>query len=159
MLCRAVSQLTHEGVMAAAAKCDVSKKHEVDQLVAWTVQTYGALDILIANAGIVKVCAPQVLHDHHQVKVLAMPVTVVAVPVHHKRGKHLPNPSSTLANDQQLSKWPCRSTKKVPERVWLARPLPQWDCRTCQQLPDGDCWGTGPVFQESDKAAAAKSKI
>lgn len=56
MLCRAVSQLSHEGVMAAAAKCDVSKKHEVDQLVAWTVQTYGALDILIANAGIVKVC-------------------------------------------------------------------------------------------------------
>ncbi|KAK9827478.1 hypothetical protein WJX74_004898 [Apatococcus lobatus] len=51
---RAVSQLQLEGVLAAAAKCDVSKKHEVDQLVAWTVQTYGALDILIANAGIVK---------------------------------------------------------------------------------------------------------
>ena len=59
MLCRAVSQLQLEGVLAAAAKCDVSKKHEVDQLVAWTVQTYGALDILIANAGIVKVCALQ----------------------------------------------------------------------------------------------------
>ncbi|KAK9866785.1 hypothetical protein WJX84_005511 [Apatococcus fuscideae] len=51
---RAVSQLQLEGVLAAAAKCDVSKKHEVDQLVAWTVQTYGSLDILVANAGIVK---------------------------------------------------------------------------------------------------------
>ena len=55
-MCRAVSQLQLEGVNAAAAKCDVSKKHEVDQLVAWTVQTYGGLDILVANAGIVKVC-------------------------------------------------------------------------------------------------------
>ncbi len=50
-----MSQLQLEGVLAAAAKCDVSKKHEVDQLVAWTVQTYGGLDILVANAGIVKV--------------------------------------------------------------------------------------------------------
>lgn len=39
---------------AAAAKCDVTQKSEVEQLVAWTVETYGSLDIMVANAGIVK---------------------------------------------------------------------------------------------------------
>ena len=52
--CRAVQQLQLEGVVAAAAKCDVTQKSEVEQLVAWTVQTYGSLDIMVANAGIVK---------------------------------------------------------------------------------------------------------
>lgn len=52
--CRAVHQLTLDGVAAAAAKCDVTQKSEVEQLVAWTVETYGSLDIMIANAGIVK---------------------------------------------------------------------------------------------------------
>ena len=43
-----------EGVVAAAAKCDVTQKQEVEQLVAWTVETYGSLDIMVANAGVVK---------------------------------------------------------------------------------------------------------
>jgi len=41
-------------VIASAAHCDVTNKAEVDALVNWTVQTYGAIDLLIANAGIVK---------------------------------------------------------------------------------------------------------
>lgn len=40
--------------MACAARCDVTKKMEVDRLIAYTVQQYGGLDILVANAGIVK---------------------------------------------------------------------------------------------------------
>lgn len=49
-----MQQLQLEGVVAAAAKCDVTQKQEVEQLVAWTVETYGSLDIMVANAGIVK---------------------------------------------------------------------------------------------------------
>lgn len=51
---RATTQLQLEGVIASAAHCDVTNKAEVDALVNWTVQTYGAIDLLIANAGIVK---------------------------------------------------------------------------------------------------------
>ena len=49
-----MQQLQLEGVSAAAAKCDVTQKSEVEQLVDWTVDTYGSLDIMVANAGIVK---------------------------------------------------------------------------------------------------------
>lgn len=52
--CRATTQLQLEGVIASAAHCDVTNKAEVDALVNWTVQTYGAIDLLVANAGIVK---------------------------------------------------------------------------------------------------------
>ena len=41
-------------MIASAAHCDVTNKAEVDALVNWTVQTYGAIDLLVANAGIVK---------------------------------------------------------------------------------------------------------
>ena len=54
MCCRATTQLQLEGVIASAAHCDVTNKAEVDALVNWTVQTYGAIDLLVANAGIVK---------------------------------------------------------------------------------------------------------
>lgn len=47
-----MSQLLQKGVVAAAARCDVTKKTEVERLVAYTVQQYGGLDILIANAGL-----------------------------------------------------------------------------------------------------------
>ena len=47
----AVTQLLQEGIVACAARCDVTKKTEVDRLVAYAVQQYGALDILVANAG------------------------------------------------------------------------------------------------------------
>ena len=40
-----------EGIAAAAARCDVTKRAEVERLVAWTVEQYGALDIMVANAG------------------------------------------------------------------------------------------------------------
>ena len=50
-MCSAVTQLLAEGITACAARCDVTKKTEVDRLVAYTVQQYGGLDILIANAG------------------------------------------------------------------------------------------------------------
>lgn len=50
----AVTQLLQEGIVACAARCDVTKKTEVDRLVAYAVQQYGTLDILVANAGIVK---------------------------------------------------------------------------------------------------------
>lgn len=49
--CRAVTQLMGEGITASAARCDVTKKAEVERLVAWTAQQYGGVDILIANAG------------------------------------------------------------------------------------------------------------
>ena len=54
MPCRAVQQLQLDGVTAAAAKCDVTQRNEVEQLIAWTVDQYGSLDIMVANAGIVK---------------------------------------------------------------------------------------------------------
>ncbi len=50
-MCSAVTQLLQEGIVACAARCDVTKKTEVDRLVAYAVQQYGALDILVANAG------------------------------------------------------------------------------------------------------------
>jgi glucose 1-dehydrogenase len=42
-----------EGLDAAFARCDVSRKSEVVAAVAKAVETYGRLDILVANAGIV----------------------------------------------------------------------------------------------------------
>ena len=54
MHCRAVQQLQLDGVHAAAAKCDVTQRNEVEQLIAWTVDQYGSLDIMVSNAGIVK---------------------------------------------------------------------------------------------------------
>lgn len=49
-----MQQLQLDGVHAAAAKCDVTQRNEVEQLIAWTVDQYGSLDIMVANAGIVK---------------------------------------------------------------------------------------------------------
>jgi len=40
------------GGEAAAVKCDVSKKAEVDNLVAETIKKFGKIDILVNNAGI-----------------------------------------------------------------------------------------------------------
>jgi glucose 1-dehydrogenase len=41
------------GAGAAFARCDVSRKDQVDAAVAGTVESFGRLDILVANAGIV----------------------------------------------------------------------------------------------------------
>jgi 3-oxoacyl-[acyl-carrier protein] reductase len=40
-----------EGITAAAARCDVTKRAEVERLVAWTAEQYGGVDIMVANAG------------------------------------------------------------------------------------------------------------
>jgi NAD(P)-dependent dehydrogenase (short-subunit alcohol dehydrogenase family) len=49
----AVAEIKAAGGKAAFQMCDVSKKSDVDALVAATVATFGALDILINNAGII----------------------------------------------------------------------------------------------------------
>jgi glucose 1-dehydrogenase len=51
----AAARAAAEGIGAAAAfiACDVSKKSDVDSAVAATVEKFGRLDILVANAGIV----------------------------------------------------------------------------------------------------------
>jgi len=50
---RAAESLRAEGMQAAHAACDVSRKADVDRAVASTVEAFGRLDILVANAGIV----------------------------------------------------------------------------------------------------------
>lgn len=52
--CRAAEQLRQDGITASAAHVDVTDKSQVDALVEHTVLTYGGLDLLVANAGIVK---------------------------------------------------------------------------------------------------------
>ncbi len=46
-----VTRLMGEGITAAAARCDVTKRAEVERLVAWTAEQYGGVDIMVANAG------------------------------------------------------------------------------------------------------------
>lgn len=47
-----VKKIESLGSKALAVKCDVSKKVEVDNLIAKAVDTFGKLDILVNNAGI-----------------------------------------------------------------------------------------------------------
>lgn len=49
----AARSLSEEKLAATFVRCDVSRKDEVDAAVAAAVETYGRLDILVANAGIV----------------------------------------------------------------------------------------------------------
>ncbi len=48
-----VGRRTAQSLGVAFARCDVSRKHEVDAAVAFAVKEFGRLDILVANAGIV----------------------------------------------------------------------------------------------------------
>jgi glucose 1-dehydrogenase len=50
---KAADALRSEGKQAAHVACDVSKKAEADRAVAATVEAFGRIDILVANAGIV----------------------------------------------------------------------------------------------------------
>lgn len=50
----AVSNLTQQGINAAFQHCDVSDSKQVQQLITNTVQQLGGVDIMVANAGIVK---------------------------------------------------------------------------------------------------------
>jgi len=49
---KAVKEIEGTGVGGLAVKCDVSKKAEVDNLIAKTMEKFGKLDILVNNAGI-----------------------------------------------------------------------------------------------------------
>ena len=50
---QAADTLSAEGFSATFVGCDVSRKAQVDAAVAAAIKTYGRLDILVANAGIV----------------------------------------------------------------------------------------------------------
>ena len=47
-----VEQIKAEGVRILLKKVDISKKKELDQLVAYTLKEFKSLDILVANAGV-----------------------------------------------------------------------------------------------------------
>jgi NAD(P)-dependent dehydrogenase (short-subunit alcohol dehydrogenase family) len=49
---KVVKEVEKTGVNGLAVKCDVSKKSEVDALIAKTMKKFGRLDILVNNAGI-----------------------------------------------------------------------------------------------------------
>lgn len=50
----AALRLQEEGIESASCACDVSDKAQVDAMVAAAVDRFGALDIAVANAGIVR---------------------------------------------------------------------------------------------------------
>eukprot|EP00877_Chromochloris_zofingiensis_P005984 jgi/Chrzof1/1639/Cz10g15110.t1 len=50
----AVEKLQEAGIEATYTACDVSSKQDVDRLIDHTVQQLGGVDIMVANAGIVK---------------------------------------------------------------------------------------------------------
>ena len=50
---RAADVIKAEGLEASSVACDVSRKADIDRAVATTVEVFGKLDILVANAGIV----------------------------------------------------------------------------------------------------------
>ena len=45
-------QMSHAGTLFHAVACDVSKEHECKRFIESTIKTFGAIDILINNAGI-----------------------------------------------------------------------------------------------------------
>ena len=49
---KVVEEIKKEGGEALALKCDVSKKEDVEKMVAETIEKFGKLDILVNNAGI-----------------------------------------------------------------------------------------------------------
>jgi NAD(P)-dependent dehydrogenase (short-subunit alcohol dehydrogenase family) len=49
---KVVEEISKKGGQGIAIKCDVSKKEEVDDLIAKTIERFNQLDILVNNAGI-----------------------------------------------------------------------------------------------------------
>ncbi len=49
---KVVGEIADAGGEALAVKCDISKKEEVDAMIARTVEEFGGVDILVNNAGI-----------------------------------------------------------------------------------------------------------
>lgn len=52
---RAVAKLRARGVEAASFPCDITVEHELDQLLARVIAHFGTLDILVNDAGLIKV--------------------------------------------------------------------------------------------------------
>lgn len=52
---KVAEEVKSSGGEALTVKCDISKKEEVDQMVAKTIETFGKVDILVNNAGIFEV--------------------------------------------------------------------------------------------------------
>src|SRR5215831_14657079 len=53
-----VSAITRLGGVATAVQADVSKVADIDRLFATTIERYGRVDIVVANAGIELVATP-----------------------------------------------------------------------------------------------------
>jgi cyclopentanol dehydrogenase len=51
---KVVKEIEKEGGEAIAIKCDISKKKEVEDMIAQTIEKWGKVDILVNNAGIVE---------------------------------------------------------------------------------------------------------
>jgi 3-oxoacyl-[acyl-carrier protein] reductase len=69
---KAVSEVESLGVKAVAVRADVSKSAEVKKLVQTTVETYGSIDILINNAGILAFGEIEEVDDVFLEKVLSI---------------------------------------------------------------------------------------
>jgi 3-oxoacyl-[acyl-carrier protein] reductase len=60
-----VSEIVEEGGKAIAVQADVSKKADIDKLVAATKKEYGKLDILVNNAGVYEFSPLEAINEEH----------------------------------------------------------------------------------------------
>lgn len=62
---KVVAEITAKGGKAIAVKADVSKKAEIETLVAETKKAYGRLDILVNNAGVYEFAPLEAITEEH----------------------------------------------------------------------------------------------
>ena len=62
---KVVAEITAKGGKAIAVKADVSKKADIDTLLAETKKAYGRLDILVNNAGIYEFAPLEAITEEH----------------------------------------------------------------------------------------------
>lgn len=86
----AVQALTAQGIAARYTRCDVSRKDQVESLVASTVESLGGIDILVANAG----ASSAAVRAHTAVRQVAAAT-----------GWALPNGCSSTWQAQQPQQW------------------------------------------------------
>ncbi len=67
--------LRHEGAGAMGIACDVSKRAEVDAMIAAMHERYGRIDILVNNAGIVRAAMLHKMEMHHWEQVIGVHLT------------------------------------------------------------------------------------